>query len=111
MVMSEYWDQRYRRLEEGEIVRSGDDVLLDKDWEPAVHSIGKPAPSPHFTSHRWYRRLKTRLEHIEGAINDDILAMTPEEILEEARVDGEDTAEFASRMDDFVSRVKEGAAA
>ena len=41
----------------------------------------------------------SKLDRLEEAINDDILAMTPEEVLEEAKADGEDTAAFAQRMD------------
>ena len=41
----------------------------------------------------------SKLDRLEEATNEDILAMTPEEILEEARVDGEDTAAFAKSMD------------
>ncbi len=53
------WDRRYRRLEEGETIRSTDDVQNDDgSWKRAQHAIGKPAPNPNFTSHRVYRRLK-----------------------------------------------------
>lgn len=41
----------------------------------------------------------SKLDRLEEAINEDILAMTPEEILEEAKVEGEDTAAFAKSMD------------
>lgn len=41
----------------------------------------------------------SKLDRLEEAINDDILAMTPEEVIEEAKADGEDTAAFAQRMD------------
>lgn len=40
-----------------------------------------------------------KLDCLEEAINEDILAMTPQEILEEAKADGEDTAAFAKSMD------------
>lgn len=52
------WDHRYRQLQEGEIVQHGDEVLCDKEWEPAGRTVGSPAPSPLYTSHRKYRRLK-----------------------------------------------------
>ena len=53
------WDNRYRRLEEGEIIRSTDDVQRDDgSWQKAQYAIGRPAPDPSFTSHRVYRRLK-----------------------------------------------------
>lgn len=53
------WDQRYRRLDEGEIILATDEVQRDDGtWQPAQYAIGKPAPSPIFTSHRIYRRLK-----------------------------------------------------
>ena len=54
------WDQRYRMLEEGEIIRATDEVERDSPygWEPVRHTVGKPAPCPHYTSHRRYRRLK-----------------------------------------------------
>lgn len=41
----------------------------------------------------------SKLDWLEEAINEDILAMTPEEVLEEAKSDGEDTAAFARSMD------------
>jgi len=41
----------------------------------------------------------SKLDRLEEAINEDILAMTPEEILEEAKAEGEDTAAFAKSMD------------
>jgi hypothetical protein len=41
----------------------------------------------------------SKLDRLEEAINEDILAMTPEEVLAEARADGEDTAAFAMSMD------------
>ena len=105
--MSEYWDHRYRRLDEGEVIQAGDEVLIDEDWEPAS-SVGARAPSPLFASHRWYRRLKTGLDHIEEAINEDILAMTPEEVLAEAKEDGEDTGAFSEHMRQFVSGMNGG---
>lgn len=56
------WNENYRQLEEGEIIKKGDEVLNDKtlEWEPVI-SIGKPAPHPLFTtSHRMIRRKKSR---------------------------------------------------
>lgn len=41
----------------------------------------------------------SKLDRLEEAINEEILGMTPEEILEEAKADGEDTAAFAKSMD------------
>lgn len=41
----------------------------------------------------------SKLDRLEEAINEDILAMTPQEILDEAQADGEDTASFAKSMD------------
>lgn len=41
----------------------------------------------------------SRHDRLEEALNEDILAMKPEEILEEAKADGEDTAAFAKSMD------------
>lgn len=54
------WDQRYRRLDAGEIIREGDEFEIDwpHGWKPAEHCIGDPAPDPAYTSHRIYRRLK-----------------------------------------------------
>lgn len=53
------WDQRYRRLEEGEIIRATDEIMRDDGtWEVARHAIGQPAPDPCYTSHRTYRRMK-----------------------------------------------------
>lgn len=52
------WDQRYRQLEEGEIILATDEIQNDDaTWRPAV-CVGQPAPSPHYTSHRVYRRLR-----------------------------------------------------
>lgn len=56
------WDQKYRMLKEGEIILASDEVERDNPygWEqPHERTIGTPAPSPHYTSHRRYRRLKT----------------------------------------------------
>jgi hypothetical protein len=52
------WDHRYRQLQEGEVIQQGDEVLCDKEWEPAGCTVGGLAPSPLYTSHRRYRRLK-----------------------------------------------------
>jgi hypothetical protein len=53
----------YRFLEKGEIVQEGDEVDACRDamkddpvWKPAVHSVGRPAPDPRFSSHRIFRR-------------------------------------------------------
>lgn len=43
--------------------------------------------------------MMSKLDCLEEAVNEDILAMSPEEILEEAKADGEDTAAFAKSMD------------
>lgn len=51
------WDRRYRRLEEGEIIRDTDECQNDDaSWSPAT-SVGAHAPDPAYTSHRTYRRL------------------------------------------------------
>ncbi|QFT31825.1 hypothetical protein FIV00_15135 [Labrenzia sp. THAF82] len=53
------WDSRYRRLEEGEIIRATDECLTDDEWqEDGGQCAGKKAPDPLYTSHRQYRRLK-----------------------------------------------------
>lgn len=55
------WDHKYRMLEEGETIRETDEVERDKPygWDaPNPRTVGTPAPSPHYTSHRRYRRLK-----------------------------------------------------
>jgi hypothetical protein len=41
----------------------------------------------------------SKLDRLEEAINEDILAMSPDEVLAEAKADGEDTAAFAKSMD------------
>lgn len=52
------WDHRYRWLDEGEIILSSDEIRNDDGtWQPAV-CVGQEAPSPLYTSHRVYRRLK-----------------------------------------------------
>lgn len=51
------WDNNYRLLKEGEIIRATDQVLHDNgSWLPPIHSVGQEAPSPLYTSHRKFRR-------------------------------------------------------
>lgn len=51
------WDQRYRRLEMGEIIRATDECQNDDaSWSPA-RAVGQRAPDPNYTSHRVYRRI------------------------------------------------------
>lgn len=55
------WDHKYRMLDEGEVIEAGDECLIDTHlgWRPANPlTLGKRAPSPLYTSHRWYRRKK-----------------------------------------------------
>jgi hypothetical protein len=55
------WNERYRMLEEGEIIQKDDEVLTDSHlgWHITnPRCIGTPAPNPLYTSHRMYRRLK-----------------------------------------------------
>ena len=54
------WNDKYRRLDENEIIQEGDECLTDTHlgWKPAIHTVGKAAPSPLYTSHRIYRRLR-----------------------------------------------------
>ena len=59
------WDERYRRLNKGEIIQAGDEVDAcndgwrdEPDWQPAK-CIGQPAPDPQYPSHRVYRRPNT----------------------------------------------------
>lgn len=52
----------YRMLEEGEIIQQGDLVLGPDEhdqWEPALHRIGGPAPSPLYPAHCHYLRRVT----------------------------------------------------
>jgi len=57
------WNEKYRMLEEGEIIQEDDEVEVssgwnaDVDWRPALHCIGEPAPNPNYPAHRMYRRL------------------------------------------------------
>ena len=59
------WDENYRMLELGEVIRAGDEVSLgdvwrdNPEWEPAL-CIGEKAPCPQCPAHRIYRRLKTK---------------------------------------------------
>lgn len=55
------WDQRYRRLDEGEIILATDDCQQDDgSWrQDGGRCAGTKAPSPLYTSHRVYRRLKS----------------------------------------------------
>jgi hypothetical protein len=57
------WDERYRMLDEGEIIQNDDEVLTDSHlgWQPTnLRCVGTPAPNPLYTSHRMYRRLKDK---------------------------------------------------
>lgn len=60
------WDNRYRQLQEGEIVQQGDEFLADSDkgWLASVHGIGRHAPDPHCPAHTLYRR---KHDHTGGA--------------------------------------------
>ncbi len=56
-------EQKYRRLEYGEIIQEGDEIDACRDgwrddpkWEPVTSCIGRPAPDPAYPSHRQYRR-------------------------------------------------------
>jgi hypothetical protein len=57
------WDNRYRRLNYGEIIEKGDEVDACVDgwrdspkWVPAGNTVGQTAPDPNYPSHRIYRR-------------------------------------------------------
>jgi hypothetical protein len=53
------WDNRYRPLKEGEIIRADDEVQNDDgSWRKGCLAAGRPAPDPAYTSHRQYRRLR-----------------------------------------------------
>lgn len=55
------WDKNYRRLDEGEVIQATDEVQIDKPFGWKVTNekcVGTKAPSPLYTSHRIYRRLK-----------------------------------------------------
>jgi len=55
--MTYRWDNRYRRLEAGELIRATDQVKTRNGWEKDEGQCeGKPAPDPAYTSHRTYRR-------------------------------------------------------
>lgn len=53
------WNERYRPLKEGEVIKAGDECLTDSriGWEGVVHTIGQRTPSDLYSSHRLYRRL------------------------------------------------------
>lgn len=56
------WDNRYRQLQEGEIVRAGDEFLGPDDrdqWEPVRHGIGRRVPDPLPMGHVRYRRIRS----------------------------------------------------
>ena len=46
----------------------------------------------------------SKIDRLEEAINKDILAMTPEEVIQEAKVDGEDTHGFAKAMEAWLQQ-------
>lgn len=52
------WDQRFRRLAEGETILASDECQNDDGtWKlDDGQCAGQLAPSPHYTSHRVYRR-------------------------------------------------------
>jgi len=56
------WDRRYRRLEEGETIIATDEVQNDDGtWKPTnERCVGTKAPCPLYTSHRIYRRLRSK---------------------------------------------------
>jgi hypothetical protein len=56
------WDQRFRRLDEGEIIIETDEVQNDDgSWQLTnARCVGTAAPCPLYTSHRVYRRLRLR---------------------------------------------------
>ncbi len=56
--MDAKWDDKYRLLEEGEIILATDEVDHERGWRRVEHRIGQPAPSPLYTSHSKFRRLK-----------------------------------------------------
>lgn len=57
-----YFRNRYRNLNEGEIIELGDEVQVSAKyndppkWVPAGITVGQQAPNPHFMAHRVYRR-------------------------------------------------------
>ena len=51
--------ENYRMLEKGEVIRETDECLYDNKGWRRTNCAGSIAPDPLFTSHRWYRRLKT----------------------------------------------------
>lgn len=64
-------ENKWRRLEEGEIVLATDEIYDDaKDaWVPPTNSIGHKAPSPLYTSHRQFRRkIDTPCESYQEAV-------------------------------------------
>lgn len=52
------WDHRYRPLSEGEIILATDEVQYDDGTWHLASSVGLPAPSTDYSSHRVYRRFK-----------------------------------------------------
>jgi len=46
----------------------------------------------------------SKIDRLEEAINKDILVMTPEEVIQEAKVDGEDTLGFAKAMEAWLQQ-------
>lgn len=67
------WDSRYRMLEEKETIQEGDEVLTDSHlgWQRDRYNIGKPAPSPYYSSHRMYRRLKDEFAIVSSNFEND----------------------------------------
>lgn len=65
------WDNKYRLLNEGEIVRDTDEVLDDHGiWQKSPNSVGQEAPDPRYTSHRQFRRLIST-ENPESEVRGD----------------------------------------
>lgn len=67
------WDQRYRMLREGEVIQPTDEVEVHYPylWQaPNQRTIGRPAPSPLYTSHRRYRRLRAPDDRVYEALRE-----------------------------------------
>ena len=55
--VSESTGKKYYYLQEGDMIKYGDEIKYRGKWIYAIPSIGTKAPDPSYTSHRRYRRL------------------------------------------------------
>ena len=83
--------KEYRRLEEGEIIRHGDEFdscsnpMKDAArWVPAT-CIGEAAPDPSHPAHRQYRRPLTLQDHMKDRFESDMVVISIKDLADAVR--------------------------